>query len=112
MDEHQITGMLKALSPVLKNKTKAKAILELYWRNQMAIVWSIKDVQTAANEREIALTNKEAREILQELLKNHNAQYGIKWEDLTTLIEQSACGRKLTKSELKRFVDQNIITKK
>lgn len=111
MHEQHISGMMKALSPVLKNKFKAKSALEHYWRNQMAIVWSIKDVHTAANERETALTNKEARGILQELHKNHNAQYGIKWEDLIALIEQSVAGRKLTKSELNRFIEQNIITK-
>jgi hypothetical protein len=111
MHEQHIAGMLKALNPVLKNKSKAKSALEKYWRNRMAIVWEIKDVHTAANERERALTNEEAREILRELHKNHNAQYGIKWEDLIALIEQSVCGRKLNKSELKRFIEQNIITK-
>jgi hypothetical protein len=110
MHEQHIAGMVKALNRVLKNKTKAQRILESYWRNRMAIVWTIKVVHTAANERETALTDYQAREILQELHKHHNAQYGIKWEDLIALIEQSVAGRKLTKTELKRFVDQNIIT--
>jgi hypothetical protein len=110
MQSEQIEGMVKALKPVLKNKSNGKSILERYWRDQMAIVWTIKDVHTAANEREMALTNREAREILQELLTHHNKQYGIRWEDLIALIDQSVAGRKLTRAALKRFINQNILT--
>lgn len=76
----------------------------------MALVWDTEDVHTAANEREVALTNKEAIEVLQELHHYHNKQYGIKWVDVTSYIEEYALGRKLTKTELKRFVEKNILT--
>ena len=63
-----------------------------------------------ANERDVALTNDEAIDVLQTLLNQHNAQYGIKWEDLTTHIEDRVLGRKLTRAEIKRFVERDILT--
>ena len=76
----------------------------------MALVWEVEDVHRAANEREVALTDKEAVTVLQTLLNQHNAQLGIRWEDLTTHIEDHLLGRKLTKAEVRRFVDLDIIT--
>ena len=76
----------------------------------MALVWMVMDVHKAANEREVALTNSEAIDVLQTLLNQHNPQYGIRWEDLTTHIEDQVLGRKLTKAEIKRFVEQDRLT--
>jgi hypothetical protein len=76
----------------------------------MALVWDVQDVHTAANEREVALTNQEAIKVLQELHHYHNKQCGIKWVDVTCYIEEYALGRKLTRAELKRFVERNLLT--
>ena len=110
MDEHHLDDMVRRLKPVLKDQSKAKVILKRYWHTRMALVWMMEDVHRAANEREVALTNSEAIDVLQTLLNQHNAQYGIKWEDLTTHIEDNGLGRKLTKAEIKRFVEQDILT--
>ena len=110
MDEHHIDDMVQRLKPVLKDPVKAKVILQRYWRTRMALVWMVENVHRAANEREVALTNQEAIDVLQTLLNQHNQQYGIKWEDLTTQIEDRVLGRKLTKAEIKRFVEQDLIT--
>ena len=110
MHEHQIDDMVRKLKPALKDPVKAKAILNKYWKTRMALVWEVEDVYRAANEREVALTDKEAITVLQMLLNQHNAQYGIKWEDLTTHIEDQVLGQKLTKAEIKRFVERDIIT--
>ena len=109
MHDHIIEAMVKSLKPALKDPIKAKQILERFWSDKMALVWSVQDVHTAANEREVALTNKEAIKVLQELHHYHNNQYGIKWEDVTCYIDKYALGRKLTRTELKRFVEQNIL---
>jgi hypothetical protein len=101
---------VKALKPTLKNPGKAKNNLGKFWSDKMALVWDVQDVHTAANEREVALTNREAIKVLQEMHHYHNKQYGIKWVDLTSYIEECALGRKLTKHELKRFVEKNILT--
>lgn len=110
MHETIINDMVARLKPVLKDSDKAKSILQRYWRTRMALIWMLADVHRAANEREVALTNREAIDVLQQLLHQHNPQYGIKWEDLTTHIEDQALGRKLTKAELNRFVSRDIIT--
>ncbi len=35
--------------------------------------------------------------VLQEMHHYHNKQYGLRWSDITSYIEQYALGRKLTK---------------
>jgi hypothetical protein len=106
MHEHHIEDMVRRL----KLKTKGRKILERYWSDKIAIVWDVEDVHKAANECEVALTNKEAVQVLQTLHDQHNAQYGIRWEDLTTHIEDNVLGRKLTKAEIKQFVEKDLIT--
>jgi len=110
MHKHHLTDMVRRLGPVLKDKARAYQILTKYWRNKMALVWEVEDVHRAANELELALTNQDAIDVLQTLLELHNAQYGIKWADITTHIEDKVLGRKLTRPEIKRFVELDIIT--
>ena len=110
MHQFIITAMVKALRPALKDRERAEQILEKFWTDKMALVWDLQDVHTAANEREVALTNQEAITVLQELHHHHDPQLGIRWEDLTSYIEEYALGRKLTQAEVKRFVHKNILT--
>ena len=110
MHDYIIEAMAKALKPVLKDRAKAKQILEKFWADKMALVWDVQDVHTAANEREVALTNQEAIKVLQELHHYHNKQTGLQWKDVTCYIEEYALGRRLTKHELKRFVEKNVLT--
>ena len=58
----------------------------------------------------MALTNLEAIKVLHELHHHHNKQYGLRWSDFTSYIEEYALGRKLTKAEVKRFVEKNRLT--
>ncbi len=110
MNQQHIKAIINKLRPRLKDVAKAERILKQYWSNKMALVWEAQAVHKAANEWELALTNAEARTILQILHQQHNRQYGIKWADLTNLIQEKAWGRKLTKAEVRRFVAKNIIT--
>ena len=110
MDQFIIKAMVGALKPALKSPGRAQEILERFWRDKIALVWDVRDVQTAANEREVALTNQEATEVLRELHRSHDKQLGLRWEDLTSYIEEDALGRKLTKAEVKRLVQKNILT--
>ena len=110
MHEHHIDDMVRRLKPVLKDTERARVILQRYWRTRMALVWMVEDVHRAANELEVVLTNLEAIQVLETLLNQHNAQYGIKWEDLTTHIEDRVLGRKMTKREVARFVHRDILT--
>jgi hypothetical protein len=110
MHDYIIQAMVKALKPVLKDPAEAKQILEKFWADKMALVWDVRDVHTAANEREVALTNQEAIKVLQEMHHYHNKQTGLQWKDVTCYIEEYALGRKLTKHELKRFVEKSVLT--
>ena len=102
--------ILQALKSVLKDRCQAEKILDRYWRSRIALVWDTTDIHTAANERAIALTQKEAIDVLEELHRYHNKQLGLRWKDVTDLIEARVLGRKLTKAELNRFVKKNILT--
>lgn len=110
MHDNIIEATVKALRSVLKDPVKAKQLMEQFWADKMALVWDVQDVHTAANEREVALTDKQARDILQDLFYHHNKQLGLQWSDVTSHIEENVMGRKLTRAELKRFVEKNILT--
>jgi hypothetical protein len=110
MDRHTIDEMLDVLKPVLRSRSRAKKRLERYWSDKIAILWTTEDIHRAANERELALTEQEARGLLRDLFDHHNAQYGLKWEDITTLLEDRVLGRNLSKREIDRFVHRDIIT--
>ena len=110
IDERYIKDMVRRLSPILKDKSGAELILKKYWVSKIALVWTVDDVYKAANEQEVALTRKEAIQVLQTLHDQHNAQSGIKWEDVTNIIQDRVLGRKLTKAEINHFVDRDQIT--
>jgi hypothetical protein len=110
MHDYIITAMLVKLQPVLKSKKKAQHILEQFWSDKMALIWDTEDVHRAANESGMALTNPEAKTVLQTLHQQHNAQYGLRWQDLTDHIQENGLGRKLTKTELIHFIEKDQLT--
>jgi hypothetical protein len=110
MDPQHIEGMIRALKPVLMNRQKARTILERYWQERMALVWTVEHIHRAANERGMALTKAEACLILENLHQKHNRQYGLRWSDLTQIIEDGGLGRPLTKRELQQFVEKDRLT--
>lgn len=109
MNEVEQSDLLEALGPALKSYSKAEKLLEKFWRDRRAIIWTTEQVHRAANERGKVLTNTEARELLYDFVRLHNAQYGVKWQDLLELIDQSVLGRKMTKRQLKAFVERDMI---
>lgn len=110
MDPHTFEEMLEVLKPAIKSQRKAREILEKYWSDKMALIWTTQDVHRAANEIETVLTEAEAQEILKDLHRHHNIHYGLKWSDLTTHISDSGLGRDITKRELNRFIHRDILT--
>ena len=52
----------------------------------ITISWTVDDVQTAAEEEDQAVTDEEAREILAELKQKHDAEIGINWEVIKSVI--------------------------
>jgi hypothetical protein len=110
MNQHTNKDLLEVLGPALKNKTEGKHLLEEYWADKICIIWTTEQVYRAANERGLALTKAEAIKVLQHLQFNYNPQYGIRWSDITDLIEERVLGTKLTKGQLHRFIHKDIIT--
>jgi len=110
MHQTCIDDMVRKLGPILKDKSRAELILKKCWQHKMALVWTTEQVHTAANEVEVALTEKEAIQILETLHYHHNPQYGIRWEDLTTHIKDNVLGRKLNQRQILKFVQHNKLT--
>ena len=110
MHHHIIEDMVRKLKPVLKDQAKALKILNRYWKNKIAIVWDTESVHRAANEMDLALTEREAITVLETLHRQHNRQLGLRWEDLTGHIEAQVLGRKLNKREIRKFVHHDQLT--
>jgi hypothetical protein len=105
-----IQSMVQLLKPALKDRARAERILERFWQDKMALVWDTEDIHRAANEIEVAMTEKEARELLHDLHLHHNQQYGLQWKDVTERIRDEVLGRAMTKREVNRFVHKDILT--
>src|ERR1700721_965655 len=106
---NHIEEVLRILAPVLKDKSRAEQILKKHWQDKIAIVWSTKDVHTAANELDLALREREAIQVLQTLHNPPKHQFGLKWEDIPAQIQDKVLGRKMTKREVDQFVKKAII---
>lgn len=110
MHSYIIEEMLDALMPALQSKNKAQGLLQQYWSDKIAIIWTTQDVHRAANERNTVLTEEEARTALTDLHRHHDKQLGLRWKDLTDWIEESGLGRDISKRELSKFIHHDIIT--
>ena len=108
--ENLITELLDKLCPVLKSRRKARVLLDDYWADRIALIWTTQDVHRAANENRLVLTEAEARELLRDLHLHHNPQYGLRWSDVAEHIQQSGKSRDIRKRELHRFVHHDVLT--
>ena len=109
MHHHIIIEMLDALTPTLKSRKKAEAILQRCWSDKVAIIWTTQDVHRAAKERETVLTEQEAQTALTDLHRHHDKQLGLRWKDVTDWVEESGLGRDITRQELSRFIHHDIL---
>ena len=105
-----LEDLMQQLKAALKNNPRALNILKRYLSDKVLIVWRTEDVHRAANEMNLALTEKEAMTVLETLHRQHNRQLGLRWSDITDHIEAHVLGRKLTKREIHRFVTQDKLT--
>ena len=70
--ETLITELLEILGPLLKSRRKAKLLLDAYWADRIALIWTTQQVHRAANEKRLVLIEAEARDLLRELHLHHN----------------------------------------
>jgi hypothetical protein len=75
---------LAARAGAIRSRRKAERIIQRYFSNKIILVWKTEVVRRAANEQKVALTEKQAMSILETLHRQHNAPYGLKWEDITS----------------------------
>ena len=104
-----IAALLQQLRPALKSVGKAEQLLNDYWTDRIALLWTTKDVHRAANESKTVLTEPQARTLLRNLHDNYHAQYGLEWRDVSEAVEQSGLGRDITKRELHRFIHRDVL---
>ena len=102
--------LMRKLRSALKDNPRAINILKRYLSDKVLIVWRTEDVHRAANELEVALTEREAMQVLETLHRQHNPQLGLRWEDLTGHIEAHVLGRKLPRREVSQFVKHDKLT--
>jgi predicted flavoprotein YhiN len=104
-----LDSMLHILDPLLTDHHKARLILERYWQDRMALVWTAEDIHRAANQNGQVFTRLEARQMLQRLLQRHTKFQGLDWFSLGQAVARSGLGRRATKAQLKRFKQQDIV---
>lgn len=101
--------IIETLRPALRSTTKAERLLDDYWADRIALVWTTENVHRAANENRTVLTEEQARQLLRNLNDNYHAQDGLRWSDLTETIQQSGLGRDIKRSELHRFIHHDVL---
>ena len=85
MNQYRIEAQAKLLSERLGVDAQAvAAVLKEYWKDQIAYVWDIEDVQA----QRPSLTDDQARKVLDRVMDTHDANYGINWEILDVNINE------------------------
>ena len=108
--ENLLTDLLDKLRPALSSRRKAQRLLDDYWADRIALIWTTQDVHRAANENRLVLTEAEARGLLRELNLHHNPQYGLRWSDVAEHLQRSGKSRDIRKRELHRFLQHDVLT--
>lgn len=95
MYDHHIKDMAELVvsklfpnSPTKEILTKTvEEILQEYWKDKIADVWTIEDVRSVGEDEDTPLTDEEAGEVLRLLLDNHDASVGINWDSIRYTIK-------------------------
>ena len=109
MDEPYLSDLMRVLQPALKSQKKAKELLDRFWQDKQALIWTTTHVHQAANENKTVLTEDDARSILQRFCHSHDRQYGLDWSDLVEAIRDSGLGRDIRAKEIRKLL-RNILT--
>jgi replication initiation and membrane attachment protein DnaB len=104
-----IAALLQQLRPALRSVAKAEHLLNDYWADKIALLWTTKEVHRAANESKTVLTEQQARTILRDLLASYHQQYGLEWQDVIEAVKQSGLGRDIKERELHRFIHHDVL---
>lgn len=99
MNDDMITAIAQALlgAGVLAQRDdnpkqsyeKAVKVLTKHFQNEIHITWCIEDVKQQAREDHIRCSVNMAREVLQGISDNLDAEYGVNWQTLRDAIEDA-----------------------
>lgn len=80
MNWNQVEKIVASLDKagLLTDKQKARDVLKEAFQDEIHIVWSVGDVQTIAP----SLSDDEARDVLEEVDRRHDAEIGVNWDIL------------------------------
>lgn len=54
----------------------------------IAIIWDIEDVKGRADERNMKISNKKAREILAAIERHHGCEIGVTWDTIDAALDE------------------------
>lgn len=109
MSLNLIEELLLQLKPAIKSQRQVRPLLEQFWSDKIALLWTSAHVHRAANEQKTVLTEAQARKILHDLHAHYDRQYGLAWENVAEKIQDSGLERDIKKRELERFINQNVV---
>ena len=89
MSFNLIEELLLQLKPAIKSQRQVRPLLEQFWSDKIALLWTSEHVHRAANEQKTVLTEAQARKILHDLHAHYDRQYGLAWENLAEKIQDS-----------------------
>ena len=72
---------------VIKDTEAARKVLDKYWKDKIAAVWTTEDVISRAEENGKMITEEQAVEVLQTVLHKFDATQGINWYTLDCYME-------------------------
>lgn len=74
----------RAIAPTVANylfeSDAARGVLEEYFSDKIAIIWSIHDILKIAEHIDISIDESDAHDILHSLHSNHDPDIGITWD--------------------------------
>ena len=86
MYDHKIKGMVEALvaDGVIDEEVRQSATesLEKYWENTAGLIWTVDDVMSLAEDKEIKITKEQAIEVIESVGNNEDASEGISWDTI------------------------------
>jgi hypothetical protein len=112
---HHVRGMQESIRESLAHKAKKfylpshttyaliEEAIERYWENKCVISWCDHDVHFKANDMGLVLTQEDALQILKDVVRTHDCEYGITWMSFEMRIPDFA--RKMTSSEVNSAAD-------
>lgn len=84
------TAVIYALNLNTEQSTAVEKAITANWQDKIAIVWSIEDIQIAAEEKHhCRLLEEDAARIHDSLLENHDAELGVTWDTIHWCIDKA-----------------------